>query len=246
MGFGGNTQVRSGQISPTGDALIAFALPQGGATEPSVVKAQPKQIAPGGIPDSGKIQVATSAPPDALVVEVQAVNTHFYPNYIPAPPGRKIAIHAKNLEPNQVRHNIALAAPGGWIGVDGALEAGQEGYVVFTTPTQPGNYTFWCDIGTHRVQGMIGQVGVGVNSPPPSGTLEMPLSGTFRGGGVIVPFELSLPAGGSPPGGSPGMPRTGNGPPVSPDIWLWLAAMGSVVLAAGAYNLRSGKRSEPR
>lgn len=27
MAFGGNTQVRSGQVSPTGDALIAFALP---------------------------------------------------------------------------------------------------------------------------------------------------------------------------------------------------------------------------
>ncbi|MGA7731785.1 MAG: PQQ-binding-like beta-propeller repeat protein [Chloroflexia bacterium] len=247
MAFGGNTQVRSGQISPVGDALIAFALPQDGVTEPNVVKAQPKQLEAGGIPQAGLIQVAMSAPPDALVVEVTALNTHFYPNYFTAPPGRKVAIHAKNLEPNQVRHNIAIAAPGGWIGVGGALEAGQEGYVVFTTPMQPGNYTFWCDIGTHRVQGMIGQVGIGVNNPPQGDTLEMPRSGTTEGGGVIVPFELSL-APGTPPGDSPGMPRTGiaTATSLTPDIWLWLAAAGTVLLVAGVYYLRRSKRSVSR
>ena len=40
--FGGNTQVRSGQLSPPGDALIAFALPQAGQAEPNVVTATPK------------------------------------------------------------------------------------------------------------------------------------------------------------------------------------------------------------
>ena len=158
MAFGGNTQVRSGQNSPTGDVVIAFALPQTGQGAPNVVIAQPTQIASGDIDESGLTPPAASAPPDALVIEVHAKNIHFYPDEIKAKPGQKLAIHLMNMEPGLVFHNFYIALPGGVVGTKGMLDSGQEGYLVLTAPNEPGEYYFWCDVGTHRFQGMTGEL----------------------------------------------------------------------------------------
>jgi alcohol dehydrogenase (cytochrome c) len=160
MAFGGNTQVRSGQNSPTGDVLIAFALPQPGQGAPNVVTAQPTQLQSGDIPDSALVDPVKSAPTDATVVEVHAHNIHFYPDELTAAPGQKLAIHLMNVEPGQVAHNFYIALPSGVIGTKGVLDPGQEGYMVITAPSQPGEYYFWCDVGSHRFQGMTGELRV--------------------------------------------------------------------------------------
>jgi alcohol dehydrogenase (cytochrome c) len=158
MAFGGNTQVRSGQNSPPGDVLIAFALPQAGQGAPNVVSADPVQLASGDIDQSKLTDPVKSAPPDALVIDVMAENIHFSPNHLTVKAGQKLAIHLMNMEPGQVSHNFYLAVPSGVVGTKGVLDPGQEGYLVLTAPDQPGEYYFWCDVGTHRFQGMTGEL----------------------------------------------------------------------------------------
>jgi alcohol dehydrogenase (cytochrome c) len=214
MAFGGNTQVRSGQNSPTGDAVIAYALPQAGQGPPPVTIAQPTQIPTGDIVGPGIQPAVDSAPPDARVVEVEAKNIHFYPDVLSAGAGQKLAVHLKNIEPGEVVHNFYIALPEGVVGTAGTLAAGQEGYLVFTTPMTPGSYFFWCDVGTHRFQGMAGVLDV------------------TAGGGT-----------GSTGGNQPGMPSTGAQDGYSLELKDYLLALLAVaLLAGGARLLRKGSQ----
>lgn len=190
MAFGGNTQVRSGQNSPTGDALIAFALPQAGAGAPNVVIAQPTQLASGDIEGPGIVPAAKSAPPDALVIKMEAKNIHFYPDELTAKPGQKLAIYFENAEPGQVQHNLYVALPSGVVGIQGVVNASEDGYLVFTAPQEEGEYYFWCDVGTHRFQGMTGELVVSAGGGAQPG---MPQTGVADGwSGAMHDFLLGL------------------------------------------------------
>jgi plastocyanin len=194
MAFGGNTQVRSGQNSPVGDVLMAFALPQAAQGAPNNVTAQPTQLASGAIDEAGLTDPVSSPPPDATVVEVHAKNIHFYPEEITARPGQKLAIHLMNMEPGLVTHNFYISLPTGVAGTKGQLDSGQEGYLVLTAPEQPGEYYFWCDVGTHRFQGMTGELVVtteaGAGQQP-----GMPRTGAAEGWGrAMSDFLLGLVA----------------------------------------------------
>lgn len=192
MAFGGNTQVRSGQNSPTGDALIAFALPQAGQSAPPVTIAQPTQIAAGDVTGPGIQPAAKTAPPDAFVIEMEAKNIHFHPDTVAAMPGQKVAIHLKNIEPGEVVHNIYLTLPTGTVGIQGQLAAGEDGYLIFTAPNEPGDYFYWCDIGTHRFQGMAGVLNVRLDGNMTPG---MPTTGAADGwSGALHDFMWGLVA----------------------------------------------------
>jgi alcohol dehydrogenase (cytochrome c) len=175
MAFGGNTQVRSGQNSPPGDVLIAFALPGANPAPPNIVTAPSIPLITGDIPESAMVTPLHSAPPGALVVEVQAHNIHFYPDHLTAAPGQKLALHLKNVEPGDVPHNFFIQLPSGVIGVKGVLNTGEDGYLVLTAPTAPGEYGFWCDVGSHRFQGMNGVLTVAAAG---AGAPGMPTTGT--------------------------------------------------------------------
>jgi hypothetical protein len=100
------------------------------------------------------------------------------------------------------------------VGTAGTLAAGQEGYLVFTTPMTPGSYFFWCDVGTHRFQGMAGVLDV------------------TAGGGT-----------GSTGGNQPGMPSTGAQDGYSLELKDYLLALLAVaLLAGGARLLRKGSQ----
>jgi quinohemoprotein ethanol dehydrogenase len=219
MAFGGNTQVRSGQNSPTGDALIAFALPSAGQGAPNVVTAQPVQLQSGDISEAGLTTPVKSAPPDALVVEVNAKNIHFYPDHLTAKPGQKLALHLTNAEPGLVPHNFYIALPSGVAGTKGMLNSGEDGYLILTAPEEPGDYYFWCDVGTHRFQGM-------------NGMLVVEAQAAGAGGG----------AGGGASGGAgaqPGMPRTGaRGTWGSAMNDFMIGLIGVALLVAGVHLLR--------
>jgi len=162
-GFGGNTQVRSGQVSPSGDALIAFALPLPGETSPNEVMASPRQVPTGEIPQEGLQPIGHSAPAGARVVDIAAKEILFSLSSLSARPGERIAVHLTNQESVGVQHNIAFDLPSGRTGMDGVLEKGEDGYFIFTAPTQPGAYQFWCDVGAHRFLGMSGTLTVQAN-----------------------------------------------------------------------------------
>jgi quinohemoprotein ethanol dehydrogenase len=158
--FGGNAQVRSGQPSPPGDVLIAFALPQPGEAGPNVVTATPKQIPTGDIPDSALQDRLPSPPADARVVEIHMNHIFFYPNQLTAQPGEKLALHLINSESTGQEHNIAFALSTGVIGLKDVIPAGEDGYFTFTAPDKPGDYTFWCYVGEHKELGMQGTLTV--------------------------------------------------------------------------------------
>jgi hypothetical protein len=69
-------------------------------------------------------------------------------------------VHLTNQESVGLQHNIAFDLPSGRTGMDGMLAKGEDGYFVFTAPTQPGAYQFWCDVGSHRHLGMTGTLTV--------------------------------------------------------------------------------------
>ena len=213
MAFGGNTQVRSGQNSPTGDVLIAFALQQGGQNTPNIVTAQPTQLATGEIDESILTPPEKSAPSDAQVIDVHTENIHFYPDHLTAKAGQKLAVHLMNMEPGQVFHNFYIALPSGVIGTKGMLNSGQGGYLVFTAPQQPGEYYFWCDVGTHRFQGMTGE--------------------------LVVEPSIAEAAGPSGARSTPGMPRTESGDSWDPFVReLLLGLVAVVLLVSGVHVLR--------
>jgi len=156
MPFGGNTQVRSGQTSPTGDALIAFALPQPGQAGPAEITAHPQEVGKGESKNGQKVAIMHSAPSGARVVDIEAKELRFYPDTFTARPGERIAIHLTNHSPVGHEHNIAFGLSEGKVLMDGELKVGEDGYMVFTAPTQPGPYSFWCDVEQHKEQGMVG------------------------------------------------------------------------------------------
>jgi alcohol dehydrogenase (cytochrome c) len=158
MAFGGNTQVRSGQNSPPGDVLIAFALPQPNQPAAPVISAHPTQLLSGDVDQSDLTDPVKTPPAGAVIIEVHAKNIHFYPDELTAKPGQKLAIHLMNVEPGQVSHNFYIGLPTGTYGTKGQLDPGQEGYLLLDAPDQPGEYYFWCDVGTHRFQGMNGEL----------------------------------------------------------------------------------------
>ena len=159
-GFGGNTQVRSGQISPPGDALIAFALPLSGETGPNEVTASPQQVPTGEIPPEGLQPIGHSAPAGARVVDIATKEIQFSVSSLSAKPGETLAVHLTNQESVALQHNIAFDLPSGRTGMDGMLAQGEDGYFVLTTPMQSGAYSFWCDVGSHRHLGMAGTLTV--------------------------------------------------------------------------------------
>jgi uncharacterized cupredoxin-like copper-binding protein len=44
--------------------------------------------------------------------------------------------------------------------MEGVIPVGQEGYFVFTAPSEPGDYAFWCHVGEHKELGMEGTMTV--------------------------------------------------------------------------------------
>jgi plastocyanin len=250
MAFGGNTQVRNTQISPPGDALVAFALPQqgqGGST--STIQANVQDIPKGEAPDSALKDIEKSAPADAQLVELKTHDILFDPNHFSTAPGARIAVKLVNVEPAEGEHNFFVALPDGWQGMKGTLKPGEAGYFTFTAPQQPGTYMFWCDVETHRFHGMVGTMTVDasvsqpVAGPSIGGRFQLPASGQMSGGAFV---ELQVPP--PPPlgekqqqpatqppgqGGAPavGMPRTGNG---GKGNFLWLSLIGLALLGLGA------------
>jgi alcohol dehydrogenase (cytochrome c) len=156
MAFGGNADAGFAK----GDALIAFALPQSGQTQPLIVQANPQQVATGDLAASAMQPPLTTAPPDARVVQLVAHDFAFEPRSFTALPGEKIAVLIVNTGDAGTGFTITL--PSGRIGLNGTIASNKSGYFVFTAPSQPGEYEFF---GSARFFGMTGQMRVGPACP---------------------------------------------------------------------------------
>ncbi|MGD9890204.1 MAG: PQQ-binding-like beta-propeller repeat protein [Dehalococcoidia bacterium] len=171
MTFGGNNQVRSSDISPSGDAVIAFALPRPGDPDQlRVLRADPQQVETGAIPESAMIPPMQSPPADAVVVEVETHDFAFFPNEFVVPAGRQVAVHIVNtgVPPS----GIAIKLPDRPIALKGPVKPGEDAYLVFRAPSEPGSYEFFSPLGPQRFFGMTGTMTV--VAPAPAGTPAAP------------------------------------------------------------------------
>lgn len=83
----------------------------------------------------------------AQKIDMDAGNFFFTPKTIEAKPGEKINImFSKNVG----FHTFVIDK----IGLKHAIVQGEG--LVFSAPTEPGSYPFYCDIGSHRASGMEG------------------------------------------------------------------------------------------
>ena len=156
MAFGGSADAGFTK----GDALIAFALPPSGQTQPMMVQANPVQVPTGDLPASAMQAPLATPPPDARVVELVTHDFDFEPRSFTALAGEKIAVQIVNTGANGTGFTITL--PTGRIGLSGTIASNQSGYFVFTAPSQPGVYEFF---GPARFFGMTGEMRVGPACP---------------------------------------------------------------------------------
>lgn len=157
MAFGGNNQVRSSDISPPGDALIAFALPpEMGEPTTNVVMAEPVQIDTGAIPPETMIAPASEAPAGATVVKLETHDFSFFPDSFRVSAGERLAVQIVNtgVPPS----GFAVQLPGGPRALMGPVMAGEAVFVVFTAPEQPGEYMFFSPLGPQKHFGMVGKM----------------------------------------------------------------------------------------
>ncbi len=182
MTFGGNNQIRSSSISPTGDAVIAFALPEDGDGEANEVFAEPVQVETGGIAAEALVAPVALPPADATLVEIETHDFSFFPNEFSVAPGAEVAIHLTNtgLPPS----GLAVEMPDGPIALMGPLVPSEDAYFVFTAPEEPGAYRFFSPLGPQRFFGMTGTMTVAQDEE------ATPAAG--EGDGETVAYEVTI------------------------------------------------------
>lgn len=105
-----------------------------------------ESVAVGGDSDIGP--VTASAP---KTIQMKSGNFFFDPSIITAEPGQEITIH---FTENAGFHTIVIDS----INLVKKVEA--DGTVIFTAPIEPGDYEFYCNIGSHLAMGMKGTLTV--------------------------------------------------------------------------------------
>lgn len=80
-------------------------------------------------------------------VDMEATNFSFSPNVIKASAGDRVSL---TFTKNSGFHTFVIDE----IDLEFAIAQGEV--LNFTAPNTPGSYTFYCDIGSHRAQGMEG------------------------------------------------------------------------------------------
>ncbi|HET7095666.1 MAG TPA: hypothetical protein VFI22_19395, partial [Thermomicrobiales bacterium] len=216
LAFGGNETARGNsnlQTSAPGDALIAFALPQGsasaaagaatpeaGAAKPNVVAADMKDVPLAGRFTGKQMAPAKNPPAGSTVYEVQFHDQLYFPNQITVKPGEQVAIHLMNVGKSGST-GFAIDLPAGEIAMAGQLSTGHDAYISFTAPKDPGVYQFYYPAESKRFRGSAGYVRVAL--PGEATTPGMPATSapTANPGNTRIPGTTvgsATPAPGSP------------------------------------------------
>ncbi|MGB5108068.1 MAG: cupredoxin domain-containing protein [Candidatus Zixiibacteriota bacterium] len=87
-------------------------------------------------------------------VAIQMESYYFEPSRINVIVDVPVRLHVTN-ETLLAPHNFSLYAPEAGMSVDADISHGETVAVEFT-PTKTGEYTFYCDAGSHETQGMVG------------------------------------------------------------------------------------------
>jgi plastocyanin len=97
------------------------------------------------------------SPEGVQLVDVNVHSFYFAPNRIIVQAGTPVEL-VLHFKPIFTPHNLTCAAPEGGIMIDksiGIVSFDHTKHVRFT-PTKPGEYEFYCGVGSHMRKGMIG------------------------------------------------------------------------------------------
>lgn len=90
--------------------------------------------------------------PNEGPIKVTAQNIRFNPDTLTVKAGQLVTVEIANKD--SVPHTFEIE---GVQGVGVGIPPGSEGTLEFTVD-QPGTYTIFCGVGSHRAQGMVGQL----------------------------------------------------------------------------------------
>lgn len=93
------------------------------------------------------IDVTFNAEDSVRTIDLKSGNFFFEPKVINAKPGEKLRIDFRG---NVGTHTFVIDE----VKINEIVKDG-SGFI-FTAPTEPGSYTFYCDVGNHRAMGMEG------------------------------------------------------------------------------------------
>lgn len=142
MAFGGCYSARKhapNQTSAVGDALIAFALPRDGHQQPKIVTASPIPVPLTPLPENA-MPIVSSPPRHAHQIEMHARYLHYFPDHFQVTAGEEVVIHLKNEGIAPLGFIIGLADQ--ILVTQQPIHPGDESYLLFNAPTQPGDYQF--------------------------------------------------------------------------------------------------------
>ena len=158
MPFGGNSGLWTAYgTAHVGDAVIAFALPQGTAgtgngadPAPAAATTAKPHVVHGPIPDvpdfghfPGKFVPPAARPPaGSTVYTIQFRSLLYYPKKVTVAPGQLVAIHLMDTDP-WASAAFAIDLPTGSVAMRSQLAAGHDAYIAFQVPNTPGTYTFY-------------------------------------------------------------------------------------------------------
>jgi plastocyanin len=91
-------------------------------------------------------------------IEIVATEYAFNPATITAAPGERLTILLRNQ--GTMAHNISFELPDGEVSLPQDVAPGSTGTLEVTAPDDAGNYTFYCPVDNHFLQGMEGTLTV--------------------------------------------------------------------------------------
>jgi plastocyanin len=100
-------------------------------------------------------------------VRITATDFAYEPNEIRAAPQMPMTITLINR--GDSRHSIAFELPAGEPRLEQPIKSGDESQIRFTTPSEPGEYRFYCPVSDHRRRGMTGLLIIEQAPSPTSG-----------------------------------------------------------------------------
>ena len=92
-------------------------------------------------------------------IEVIARDMRFEPSRIEVQPGQLIEVILINR--GDAPHNIEFHLDGREAELPDPIQPGWRASLVFPTPSEPGEYRFYCPVGDHEQRGMTGTLVVG-------------------------------------------------------------------------------------
>lgn len=102
-------------------------------------------------PANPAVDIELSDTQDTLNVTVEGGMFYFEPNVIEAKVGQKVVVNFKNVEG---MHDFVIDELNAKTEI---INAGEEQSIEFT-PTEIGEFEYYCSVGNHRAQGMVGKL----------------------------------------------------------------------------------------